>query len=185
MYDGESQRCAYIDKGGHIIFICLKSQTAFSKRLANPSLHPTLLMQCRTCIEGGVKTVLIAAHSNLLGSTWRPSSAPACPLQLYDNRWVVMSPRTPYLTCCTWSGDILWTLQLPVPARCLSCKCKSSFLVGADSCIFRVHTRRGVILEVYNDISAVEIVGCETSRGFTFAAKTDGDEHVVASLCSR
>ena len=158
IYDAQGERCPYVDRGGHVVFVCLWSRAAFSKRIAIPSLHRAELMSCSIIIGKLPCDVLVTAHSNILGSAWRPNSAPACPLQLYDSGWKLVRPRVPYLTCCTWSGDILWYLELPTPARCLLKGETSHFWIGTVCGIFRVDAQNCVILNCIKDLSAIELI---------------------------
>ena len=183
IYNARGERCAYVDRGGHIVFVCLRSRSAFSKRIAIPSLHSAELMQCSIDVKGERCDVIVTAHSNILGSAWRPNSSPACPLQLHDSRWVLVYPRVPYLTCCTWSGDILWCLELPIPARCLLNGENSHFWVGTVRGIFKVDAQSGVMLDCLQELSAVELSGYKTASGaWTLAGKNDAYDHFIISV---
>jgi len=183
LYNARGECFAYIDQGGHLVFVCLKSQTGFSKRIAIPSLHGTHLVASRIRIEGEMQDVLITSHSNVLGSTWRPSSAPACPIQLKSNRWKLIPPKVPYLTCCTWSGEIVWCLELPCVGECLLIIDNVFCLVGTTCGIFEIDAQNGILLDCLSSLSATTLVGCKTtSKEWTLAGKTDAHDHFIISF---
>lgn len=178
IYDACGTRCAYVDRGGHIVVLCLKTRSACSNRVANPTLHDVQILSCSILS----RSVIISSHSNILSSIWRPDSLPACPLQTHDMRWSLIYPRVPYLTCCTWDGDILWCLELPTIARCLLNGSDSQLWVGTLRGIFQVDAQRGVILRCFPDFSAVELVGYHMSGDrWALAGRTDTHDHFIIS----
>jgi len=171
---GLNTRLAYIDRGGHLVFVTCLPLTARSVRVANPSLHDVLLTTLRPL--GDESELLVSCHSNLLGSSWRPQSAPACPLLLADGTWVVLPPAVPYVLCSTWEGDLRWCTPLPVQARCCASS-RGSLFVGSQAGVLVLAQRTGAILRVIPDICPVHLVVGRPAklRGSTLAgAEEDG-----------
>ena len=171
---GHSVRIAYVDRGGYLVRTTCWPLTSRAARVANSSLHDVLLSTLRPV--GGESELLVSCHSNLLGSSWRPQSAPACPLLLADGSWVVLPPAVPYVLCSCWDGTLRWCTPLPVQARCCASSGGSLF-VGTQAGILVLAPGTGAIVRIIPDLCPLYlVVGPPTKRrGSTLAgAEEDG-----------
>jgi hypothetical protein len=171
------KRLAYVDKGGHLVRVDLLASKAASCRVANPTLHRAQLALCAN--RAGCE-LLVSCHSNLIGSAWRPQSAPGFAL-LVNGAWTLAPPGVPYMLCCTWSGEVLWSAVLPARARCCSAAGGSLF-VGTLEGTLRVDVERGVLLEHFGHLRAVEMAARDAGAACVLAAMSDAGDIRVLEL---
>lgn len=175
--------CAYLDQGGHIVLACLKSQSAVSRRVAIPGKHEAFLVLCdRDNSDCPDEEILVGAHPNLLGSAWRPQSSPACVLQKRTGEMHAIHPGKAYLTGCTWSGELLWHLPLPVRAQCLANGFFSTVFVGTTLGIFRVDSKTGTLLKLYAGLAALDITCTLKGASRSLVGRDESSGHLMMSI---